>query len=347
MPTNRFSKNALMYEGSVKRIYSSGASSESAAENLLFEFTDDYSVFDWGKMPDTIPRKGQALARLTSSLYEKLEDPKEWQRFGKIKSIPEELCQRGLLTHYRGFDQDATLLVRKINICRPQKMTEMGREYYIYPPKMQPPYLIPLEVVFRFEVGAGSSLTKRHPEYQSGHLFNPPYVEMFTKLEEKDRPLEKTEAMKMSGLSSEKYQEMVQKTILVAEILKFWLEEKSIRLVDGKFEWGLTAKGELMLVDAIGPDELRLEKNGVQLSKEVLRDFYRQTARYREVENAKENHITNWKAKVSEPPSLPDKLRNLVSQMYQSLVDEILGQNNFSCSSLNSITEEFKCKLWS
>ena len=102
-----------------------------------------------------------------------------------------------------------------------------------------------------------------------------------------------------------------------------------------------------MMGDGIGHDELRLEKNGVQLSKEFLRDFYRQTAWYREVENAKENHITHWKAKVSEPPSLPDKLRNLVSQMYQSLVDEILGQNNFSCSSLNSITEEFKCKLWS
>ena len=95
MPTNRFSKNVLMYEGSVKRIYSSGASSESASENLLFEFTNDYSVFDWGKMPDTIPHKGQALARLTSSLYEKLEDPKEWQRFAKTKKVPAELCEKG------------------------------------------------------------------------------------------------------------------------------------------------------------------------------------------------------------------------------------------------------------
>lgn len=346
MPINRFSKNVLMYEGSVKRIYSSGASSESAAENLLFEFTDDYSVFDWGKMPDTIAGKGAALARLTATIYKKLQDPKEWQAFAKVHKVPADILEAGLLTHLKDYDGQATLLVQKINIHRPQKMTEGGREYYIYPQKLEAPYLIPLEVVFRFEVGAGSSLTKRHPEFKSGHQFSAPYVEMFTKLEEKDRPLENSEALKLSGLSSDKFQEMIEKTTLVAEILKFWFGQKSIRLIDGKFEWGLTRDGQVMLVDAIGPDELRLEKNGVQLSKEVLRDFYRQTSWYEKLEHAKDNHITNWKSFVPQPPPLPSQLRDLVGSMYQSLVDELLGQGQFSGPPLHSITEELKCKSW-
>ena len=51
-----------MYAGSVKNIYST-----DSVSNLIFEFTDDYSVFDWGKMPDAIPRKGEALAKLMPS----------------------------------------------------------------------------------------------------------------------------------------------------------------------------------------------------------------------------------------------------------------------------------------
>jgi phosphoribosylaminoimidazole-succinocarboxamide synthase len=151
----------------------------------------------------------------------------------------------------------------------------------------------------------------------------------------------------MSCLSEEKYQEVREKTALVAEILKFWFAEKSIKLVDGKLEWGLTADGQIMLVDAIGPDEMRLEKNGVQLSKEVLRDFYRKTDWYQQLEHAKDHNITNWKSQISPPPPLPEELKSLVSQMYQSLADEVVGQDVFSCLPLNKITEEMKCKSWS
>jgi phosphoribosylaminoimidazole-succinocarboxamide synthase len=348
VPTNRFSKSALLYEGSVKRIYSAGASSESGTENLIFEFTDDYSVFDWGKMPDTIPNKGEALAHLTAALYEKLQNPKEWQKFAAVKkNVPADIVEKGLLTHYKGFDNDRSLLVEKINIHRPQKITEKGREYYIYPQKMTAPFLIPLEVVFRFEVGAGSSLTKRHPEYKSGHVFEKPYVEMFTKLEEKDRPLGDAEALIMSGLTPEQYQEVREKTALVAEILKFWFAGQDIKLVDGKLEWGFTQDGRVMLVDAIGPDEMRLEKNGVQLSKEVLRDFYRQTPWYAQLEHAKDHNITNWKSQIPQPPPLPAELKSLVGQMYQALADEVTGTDRFSCLPLNKLTEEMKCKSWS
>ena len=46
------------YTGSVKNVLASIEDPDS----LWFAFTDDYSVFDWGKMPDSITNKGKALA---------------------------------------------------------------------------------------------------------------------------------------------------------------------------------------------------------------------------------------------------------------------------------------------
>lgn len=310
MLSNRFSKNTLMYEGSVKRIYSS-----QVPADLIFEFTDDYSVFDWGKMPDTIPHKGEGLAKLTAALFQRLE-------------------KHGIKTHYRDFDGHHSVLVQKIGVYRPERITEKGRNYYTYPKTMTKPFLIPLEVVFRFEVCAGSSFIKRHPEqnYQIGHKFQKPYIEMFTKLEDKDRPLTNDEALKISGLTPGQFEQVIIKTAQVAELLKTWFAEKDIRLMDGKLEWGLSENDEIILVDAIGPDEMRLEKNGVQLSKEVLRDYYRPTAWYEELEKAKVEGETkgfaNWKSLVKPPPPLPSELKNLVSQMYKGLVGEITGEAN-------------------
>src|SRR6056297_1531788 len=48
-----------------------------------FVFTDDYSVFDWGKMPDTIPDKGASLCAMGAFNFELLE-------------------AAGVPTHYRG-----------------------------------------------------------------------------------------------------------------------------------------------------------------------------------------------------------------------------------------------------
>lgn len=311
-----------MYEGSVKRIYST-----NEPDHLVFEFTDDYSVFDWGKMPDTIPHKGAGLAKLMAVLFQRLE-------------------QKGIQTHYQDFDGDRSVLVQKIGVYRPERITEKGRNYYTYPKNMEKPFLIPLEVVFRFEVCAGSSFMKRHPEknYQVGHQFPKPFIEMFTKLEDKDRPLSNEEALKISGLTAGQYEQVILKTAAVAEILKSWFGEKGLRLMDGKLEWGLSAEDEIILVDAIGPDEMRLEKNGVQLSKEVLRDYYRATPWYAELEKAKEEGekkgYANWKSLVKDPPALPPALKNLVSEMYLALVHEVTGETTFPAPRLEGVVKE-------
>jgi len=328
VPTSSFQKKNLMYEGSVKRIFAT-----DQASNLVFEFTDDYSVFDWGKMPDTIPQKGEGLAKLMAVLFERLE-------------------ARGVKTHYRGFDGGRNVLVEKIGVYRPERITEGGRNFYTYPKTMEKPYLIPLEVVFRFEVCAGSSFIKRHPEknYKVGQCFEKPYIEMFTKLEDKDRPLSNEEALKISGLTSAQFEEVIVKTSAVALILQTWFAEKGIRLMDGKLEWGLAANGEVILVDAIGPDEMRLEKQNIQLSKEVLREFYRKTDWYQDLENAKEEGeskgYADWKALVKNPPPpLPPRLKELVSHMYLALVNDVAQEDVFPCANLDEIVREMASYL--
>lgn len=377
MVKDRFGKSALMYEGSVKRIYSSSVSPES----LVFEFTDDYSVFDWGKMPDTIPLKGEVLAKLASIFFLKLQDASKWKEFfasnegrawktavrsklafatrsdsreagtnglGALEKLEQSLLNSGLKTHYQGFEGGRELFVQKIHVHRPTRHSVFGMQYYSYPPGKTAPFLIPLEVVFRFEVAAGSSFIKRNYDraFKVGDTFNPPFVETFTKLEPQDRALSTSEAAAMSGLSPAQFEELFLKTTLVASILKTWFAKAGIRLVDGKLEWGLDASGEVVLVDAIGPDEMRLEKDGLKLSKELLRDFYRQTDWYTELEKAKQNAeatgSADWKSSVKAPPALPAELKILTSEMYQSLVNEVTGTREFACRSLAEITQGLK-----
>jgi len=63
-----------------------------------FIFSDRYSVFDWGEMPDHIPNKGKSLCISAAYFFEKLENI-------------------GVKTHYLGLVENGQL--RKIN---PQKL---------------------------------------------------------------------------------------------------------------------------------------------------------------------------------------------------------------------------------
>ena len=64
----------LKYEGSVKNVFAA----PNDPNSLWFSFTDKYSVFDWGKMPDLINNKGNALALIGTHIFKKLNDPQFW-----------------------------------------------------------------------------------------------------------------------------------------------------------------------------------------------------------------------------------------------------------------------------
>lgn len=329
----------LLYEGSVKNVYLS----DSDPQTLVFDFTDDYSVFDWGKMPDSIPGKGAALASLSSYFFKRLRDAQEWSRFfernpaliekaSKVhQNIAKQLMALGLKTHFKSRVNETQITVDRVHVSPPtSKILANGTEFFEY--RMgsfdRSGELIPLEVVFRHALTDHSSALTRYPEknLKAGQIFETPFLECFTKLEPTDRFLALSEAPVVGRISVARFENMLIHTHFISLILKSWFSKKNIQLIDGKLEWAIARQGELMLVDSIGPDELRLEQNGVLMSKESLRTFYRETSWYEEIVQAKIDALasgqTDWKKKVkSSPPKIPEYLLKSVSEMYQKLAD--------------------------
>lgn len=184
-------KLELTYEGSVKRVFSSAAHPES----LWFDFTDDYSVFDWGKMPDTIANKGKALVAMGAFFLRALEEPGIWtlvqasphlqyldpvwrEQIWKSQAA-RKLFSAGLKTHLLGLTDDsgaeigletiassevrAMLKVARADVHHPTLAHVMNQTVYHYPvvSATSKSHLIPLEVVFRFGMPSGSSLKER------------------------------------------------------------------------------------------------------------------------------------------------------------------------------------------
>lgn len=349
----------LMYTGSVKNVRQS---SDAASTDVIFEYTNDYSVFDWGKMPDTLPGKGEALTALSVYFFEKLADPRTWQDFStsetaallfrdeangvKFRGLLAGLSARGLETHFRKSVAPNAIQVEGLKVVGPTLHTVCG--------KTVPDYsrgkldhageLIPLEVVFRHELVGSSSLLIRQPQagFFPGQVFPVPFVECFTKLEETDRALSLSEALWVSRLSAECFESVLLHTALVASWLKHHLHERGLQLIDGKLEWGLSARGDLLLVDAIGPDEVRILFEGDSLSKECLREFYRRSRWYADTENAKklaeQTGEVDWQRYVkTAPEKLPSPLRQAVSHMYPALTNQILGTRRFDVPELSQV----------
>ena len=390
-----------LYCGSVKDLVGPFKIGQYPA--VAFEYTDAYSVFDWGRMPDLLTGKGEALAVMAAEIFEKLEKPETWReysktpdalslrkgnRFGSLfNEMGEELQARGLRTHYLGALEKSPLqveplpkttdllqgparriAVQQVTVEKPLIRGVLGRAVpdYTGTRKSALPRLIPIELVFRFGVPEGSSLLERvakNPEYlatlgisgggsdiliEPGVKWDFPLLECFTKLEPSDRILSLSEALAISGISHQSMEEMMLKTVWIAGLLRHWFGRLGLQLADGKLEWAIGADGKCLLVDAIGPDELRILKDGVQLSKEFLRIHYRKTPWFGMLERAKQQAkklgSLEWKRWVPEaPPHLPPAHHELATQVYLSLANDLLGKKWFSQAwGVNRVVEGLK-----
>ena len=114
---------------------------------------------------------------------------------------------------------------------------------------------------------------------------------------------------------------------------------------DGKIEVGFDHKRRLMLVDVLGTlDECRFTFNGLSVSKEIARIYYRNTDWYQAVEEAKKKDRQNWK-KICRlhPEPLPSKLTLLISQIYCACTNEITQNEWFKdIPQLKNILEEIR-----
>jgi phosphoribosylaminoimidazole-succinocarboxamide synthase len=117
---------------------------------------------------------------------------------------------------------------------------------------------------------------------------------------------------------------------------------------DGKIEFAFDAERRLMVVDVVGTlDECRFTYNGLHVSKEIARQYYRKTEWYRDVEEAKKKAVAegaeDWKRLVkTKPPKLDPALKSIISQMYLATANELTKKKIFVVSKLAEIVKEYE-----
>jgi phosphoribosylaminoimidazole-succinocarboxamide synthase len=281
-----------------------------------FVFTDDYSVFDWGRMPDEIPDKGASLCTMGAFNFELLE-------------------AEGIPTHYLGVvadgdddpsADDATAASDAAPVSgaldasdeasdavwlddaldtggAPREMVieltqvpdlpfegadaadPSGYDYESYHDEAGENYLVPLEIVFRNRVPVGSSLRKRTDPADHG-------------LDVESWPDEAVDLDDPVVEFSTKYEEQdrylsrdeadriagradVDALASVARDVNRVVTERAddVGFVheDGKIEC-LYYEGQIRVADVVGTfDENRFSYDGQQVSKEVIRQYHKRT----------------------------------------------------------------------
>jgi len=302
-----------------------------------FIFSDRYSVFDWGEMPDHIPNKGKSLCISAAYFFEKL------------KSL-------GVKSHYLGLIGDGNKLGRLSDIKTPvdimevkllRVLTPLQRgvryDYSAYQTENNN-YLIPLEIIYRKSLPEGSSIFKRLEEGSlkledldlkemphPGETLSKPFLDVSTKLEETDRYLSWQEAKDIAHLDDSEISEIKRVTLLINKLINEEAEKVGLKYEDGKIEFGFDEERNLIVIDVLGTlDECRFTFEGMPVSKEVARLYYRKTDWFKEIVEAKKRDNIGWKEKVTlSPPPLPVRLKELISMVYCAFANEITRREWF------------------
>jgi phosphoribosylaminoimidazole-succinocarboxamide synthase len=314
-----------------------------------FHFSDRYSVFDWGEMPDLITDKGKSLCILGAFFFEQLA------KMG-IRTHYQGLVEAGSVKHLPELKKSSAIMqVSLVRVVKPE-VRKSTYDYSFY--QLQPANcLIPLEVIYRNSLPAGSSVFKR---LQKGTLsladlglevmpepdaiLPSPLLDCSTKLETTDRYLSWDEARQISGMSAGEMNALKTITHTINELITKQARAVGLFNEDGKIEFAFDLHRNLMLVDVLGtPDECRFTAGGIPVSKEVARIFYRKTSWYNELESAKLKDPVNWKQYVSsQPPKLPKRLFELISHLYQAACNEITQRRWFAVPALSTILQYIK-----
>ncbi|QLG27752.1 phosphoribosylaminoimidazolesuccinocarboxamide synthase [Halorarum halophilum] len=325
---------------SVKEFRVERAPTDAAPGVGSFVFTDDYSVFDWGKMPDEIPGKGASLCTMGSFNFELLED-------------------EGVPTHYRGVGPDATplaeaegppreLAIDLVNVPD-LPFADGAYDYDAFHANAGSNYIVPLEIVFRNTVPVGSSLRKRieprdvaldRDEWPDEAVPLPgPIVEFSTKYEEQDRYLTREEADAVAGAADVDDLEAV--ALRVNELLTERAAGTGFVHEDGKIEC-LYADGEVRIADVVGTfDENRFAYDGQEVSKEVVRQYYKREhpewvdAVGEAKARADCEGVADWRPLCEvEPPELPADVVEAAADMYAAGANAYTGRDWFDAPDL-------------
>ncbi|MFW6141822.1 MAG: phosphoribosylaminoimidazolesuccinocarboxamide synthase [Candidatus Saliniplasma sp.] len=288
----------------------------------VFEFSDRYSVFDYGEMPDEIEGKGEALCLMSAHNFKELE-------------------KEGIRSHFIELEERNRMKVKVVNVITEGTLDEFKN------------MMVPLEIIYRNYLGEGSSVFRRldkgeiepldlgfesYPEVNE--KLDPPIIDFSTKYEKFDRYFKNLDEVKdHAGFDDEMIDVIKEKAIKVNDFINEKAKELGWKHLDGKMEVALDRNGELMLADVLGTlDEDRFEYKGVKLSKQMLRNYYRGTEWAEEMDRVKDEDLP--KEEWPEPPRLPKKLIKFVSNMYKAACNEWIGEEHFDVKGLDELIKE-------
>lgn len=284
----------------------------------VFEYTDDYTVFFYGRMPDRIPGKGEAICRMAAFNLAMLEEA-------------------GVPTHFRRF-----LPPNRIEF-------DLAR---IVDPDVEPltpdaaNYVVPLQILARNALPQGSSVHRRLVAGTLipsdiglsvipavGELLARPVVEYATMLTEPKRFIDAMKAQRIAGLTDDQFQAMLDTTVKVNEVITRHASELGLTHSDGNFEYVVSSDGRIVLADSPGtPDGSRFLFDGVHCGKQIIRNWYS--------DHGLEPPVKQWvadglpRSKWPTPASLPPEFIPVMSDLYRSLSEAWTGQRRRNASDL-------------
>jgi phosphoribosylaminoimidazole-succinocarboxamide synthase len=289
----------------------------------VFEYTDNFTVFHYGRMPDLIPGKGEATCRMAVFNFMMLE-------------------AAGVPTHFRRF-------------IAPNRI-EFGLARVPDPAAGAPApgarnYLVPVQVIFRNELPPGSSVHRRVAAgtlwlsdlgLQSvpavGEKLEHPLIEYATMLEAANRFIDALEAQRLAGLSDEQFREMGDITMEVNQVITGHASELGLGHCDGKAEYLVSGDERIVLADSPGtPDESRLMYGGVHCGKQVIRDWYVAHGLEVPVQRLIAGGIP--RSQWPEPVRLPPGFMPVMSDMYRSLCEAWTGERIWNAPGLQAATQ--------
>jgi phosphoribosylaminoimidazole-succinocarboxamide synthase len=288
----------------------------------VFEYTDNYTVFHYGRMPDLIPGKGAAICRMAVTNFLMLE-------------------AAGVPTHFRRF----------IAPNRIEFDLAPAPDRAVTPAQGSRNYLVPVQVIIRNELPPGSSVHQRLAASTlmpsdlglcrlpaAGETIDPPLIEYATMLDDVNRFLSAAEAQRLAGLSDELFQEMRDTTVRVNQVMTRHAHEVGLRHCDGKVEYMISADARLVLADSPGtPDETRLMFGDVHCGKQVIRDWY--VAHGLEVPVRKLISEGIPRSRWPVPAPLPPGFIAAIADMYRSLSEAWTGERTWGAPDLHSATQ--------
>ena len=145
------------------------------------------------------------------------------------------------------------------------------------------------------------------------------------------------EAREIAGLNSREWNELHQMTHLIALNLFHFHNQINLELWDGKIEVAFVANADgtrsFMLVDSIGIDELRLLYKGKSFSKEFLRETYKNSEWFTNLEAAKKDSLLSGadfkdicqNIYHSSPMPLDPEVKLRAESVYKSYCNSVSG----------------------